>query len=208
MRCFDVVHHNDGGMRVSFALTSLVALVFILGSGCGSTAPAPSPEDGALTAVTAYVDTEVEIAADAGACRDDLARGRAIVPGDTAICIAGFAQTLLEQADAVTSAAAPVSNATATCATSRAALRLAARRTSDSWRHVVDLVRRAAAAEVGPTSASITTAVAAADARANALIVDQLGAFSAACLSGTAARRAEAVPERHRAATHRAGQTI
>ncbi len=194
-------------MRFAFALTSFAVLIGLT-AGCGSTTPSPARRDAALTAVVAYVDTEVEIAADAGACRDDLGRGRAIVAANTAMCVAGFAQTLSEGADAVADAAGPVSGDRESCATSRAALRQEARGLGRDWRHVIDLVRRSATANVGARSATITTAVAAADEQADAMLGDTLTAFTEACLSGTEARRAKELADRHRGATHSSGQTI
>lgn len=178
----------------------------MLAAGCGSTRH--DRADPPLDALTAYVDTEIEIAADAGVCRDELAKDRSQISADTAICVAGFAQTLLERAEAVTTATATASPASSACATSQVALGRGARATRDEWGRVIELVRDATTADSGLSYAALEMAVQAADERADSLMTDQLAAFSKACLSGSAARRAEELPERHRAAAHRTGQTI
>jgi uncharacterized protein YceK len=194
------------GLRVLVARGSLVVLAVLLASGCGSTTRRDT--DATLRALVTYVDAEVEVASDAGACRDELARDRSTISADTAICLAGFAQTLLERAEAVSTSAASAKGSSAGCVTSRADLAHAARATRDAWRRVIDLVRDTTTANDELSSAEMGLAIASADERADTLITVELAAFGKACLSGSEARRAEELPDRHRAAAHRTGQTI
>ena len=161
-----------------------------------------------MGALVAYVDAETRIAIDGAACRDDLQSRRTSVPVDTAMCIAGFAQTLREDADAIVSAADTHGRSDPACERSRAQLARSARVLSDDWQRVVDDIRGSALADTWPSAPALRLSIQAAVTQSDLLVAPDLHAYRKACLVGAEARSAEDLPERHREANRSAGQTI